>query len=93
MVKTEIAKINPKKNDTKCFQSAITVVLNYKNILKDWQKKSKIKPFINQYHWKEINLPSHKNDWKKFESWISYVYFTLVKKEYMHIFQNITQRT
>ena len=35
MVKTEIAKINPKKNDTKCFQSAITVVLNYKNILKD----------------------------------------------------------
>ena len=67
MVKNEIAKINPKNNDTKCFQSAIRIALNHKNIVKDWQKrnKSKIKPFVNQYHWKEINLPSHKNDWKK----------------------------
>ena len=35
MVKNEIAKINPKNNDTKCFQSAITVALNHKNIVKD----------------------------------------------------------
>ena len=39
MVKNEIAKINPKNNDTKCFQSAIRVALNHKNIVKDWQKK------------------------------------------------------
>ena len=25
-------------------------------------------PFIGQYNWKEINFPSHKEDWKKFES-------------------------
>ena len=25
-------------------------------------------PFIAQYSWKEIDFPSHKKDWKKFES-------------------------
>ena len=29
---------------------------------------SNIKPFINQYDWKGINFPSHKEDWKKFDS-------------------------
>ena len=24
--------------------------------------------FTDQYNWKEINFPSHKNDWKRFES-------------------------
>ena len=30
---------------------------------------SKIKPFINQYNWKEIDFPAQPSkDWKKFES-------------------------
>ena len=29
---------------------------------------SKIKPFIDQYNWKEIDFPSHGKGWKKFES-------------------------
>ena len=33
----------------------------------DPQRISKIKPFIEQYDWKEIDFPSHKKDWKKFE--------------------------
>ena len=45
-----------------------TVALSYQNIKKDPQRISKIKPFINQYDWKGINFPSHKEDWKKFES-------------------------
>ena len=32
------------------------------------QRISKIKPFIDQYNWKEIDFPSHSKDWKKFES-------------------------
>ena len=28
---------------------------------------SKIKPFIEQYNWKEIDFPSTSKDWKKFE--------------------------
>ena len=31
------------------------------------RRTSKIKPFIYQYNWKEINFPSHKKDWKNFE--------------------------
>ena len=31
------------------------------------QRITKIKPFINTYNWKEINFPSEKDDWKKFE--------------------------
>ena len=32
------------------------------------ERTSKIKPFIDQYNWKEIDFPSHGKDWKKFES-------------------------
>ena len=46
----------------------MTVALNYQSIKKDPQKISKIKPFIDQYNWKEINFPSHNKDWKKFGS-------------------------
>ena len=42
--------INPKNNDDKCFQYAVTVALNHKNIAKDLQRISKIKLFIDQYN-------------------------------------------
>ena len=32
------------------------------------ERISNIKPFIDQYNWKEINFPSHKKNWKMFES-------------------------
>ena len=28
---------------------------------------NKVKPFIDQYNWKDINFPFHVVDWKKFE--------------------------
>ena len=59
--------INRKNNDGKCFQYALTVALNHEQIEKDPQRIAKIKPFIDQYNWKEIDFPSHKKDWKKFE--------------------------
>ena len=31
------------------------------------ERISKIKPFIYKYDWKDINLPSHKEDWNTFE--------------------------
>ena len=34
---------------------------------KDPQRITKIKLFIGQYNWKEIDFPSNKKDWKKFE--------------------------
>ena len=61
--------INPKnKKDNKCFQYALTVALNYEKFKENHQKISKIKPFIDQYNWNEIDFPSAGKDWKKFES-------------------------
>ena len=59
--------INPKNNDYKCFQYAETVALNHDTINKNPQRVSKIKPFINQYNWNDIDFPSTGKDWKKFE--------------------------
>ena len=66
-LKNKKATVNPKNNDNNCFQYALTVALNYHNIEKDPQRVSQIKPFINQYDWKEIDFPSHQQNWKKFE--------------------------
>ena len=56
------AIINPKNNDDKCFQYALTAALNHQNIKKVSQRISKVKRFINQYGWKEIYFPSHSKD-------------------------------
>ena len=61
-LKDKKTTINPKNNDDKCFQYALTVALNYQNIKKGPQRMPKIKPFIDQYNWKEIDFPSHSKD-------------------------------
>ena len=48
-LKNKNAIINPKNNDDKCFQYALTVALNYQNIKKGLQRISKIRPFLDQY--------------------------------------------
>ena len=42
--------------------------INYQKIKNNPERISKIKPFFDQYNWKEIDFPSHSKDWKKFES-------------------------
>ena len=66
-IKNKKSTINPKNNDYKCFQYAVTVSLNHDKINRDPQRISKIKPFIDQYNWNDIDLPSTDKDWKKFE--------------------------
>ena len=68
MAKNKKATINPKNNDDNCFQYALNVALNYEKIKKDPHRIPKIKPFIDQYSWKDIDFPSRSKDWKKFES-------------------------
>ena len=58
---------NQKNNDNKCFQYATTLALNFNNIDKHPQRISKIKPFIDNYNWNDINFPTAKKDWNKFE--------------------------
>ena len=66
-LKDKKSTINPKNNHDKCFQYAVTLALNLDKIKRDPQRISKIKPFIDQYNWKDINFPSTSKDWKKFE--------------------------
>ena len=54
-------------NDDNCIQNALNDALNYQRIKKTQQKISKIKPYIIQYNWKDIEFQSPKKDWKKFE--------------------------
>ena len=41
--------------------------MNYLNIDGHPERISKLKPFINNYNWKDIEFPSRSKDWKKFE--------------------------
>ena len=55
-IKNKKSTINPKNNDYKCFQYAVTLALNLDKINSHPERISKIKPFIEQYNWKEIEL-------------------------------------
>ena len=66
-LKDKKSTINPKNNDDKCFQYTVTLALNVDNINKHPQRISKIKLFIDQYNWKDIDFPPTNKDWRKLE--------------------------
>ena len=66
-LKDKKSTITPKNNDDKCFQYAVTLALNLDNIDNHPERISKIKPFIDQYNWKDIDFPPTSKDWKKLE--------------------------
>ena len=45
-------------SDDKCFQYSITAVLNRENIGKHPERITRIRPFIDQYEWNDMNLPT-----------------------------------
>ena len=67
-LKDKKSTINPKNDDDKCFQYAVTLALNLINIDNHPERVSKIKPFIEKYNYEDIDFPSTSEDWKKFES-------------------------
>ena len=66
-IKDKKSTINPKNNDYKCFQYAATLALNLHKINSYRERICKIAHFLEQYNWKEIDFPSTRKDWKKFE--------------------------
>ena len=67
-MKNKGVTINPQNTeDNEGFQYAITTTLNYQNINHHPERISKLKPFINNCNWKDIELPLHSKDWRKFE--------------------------
>ena len=67
LLKDKKSTINPKNNDDKCFQYVVTLALNLDNINKHPQRISKVKPFIDQCNWKDIDFPPTNKDWRKVE--------------------------
>ena len=65
-LKNKKATINPKNNDN-CFQYALTAAVIFENIKSHPERVSNLKPFIDQYNWKETDFPTCSKDWKKFE--------------------------
>ena len=66
-LKDKKSAINPKNNDDKYFQYAVTLALSFDNIDNHPERISKINPFINQYNWKDIDFPPTNKDWRKLE--------------------------
>ena len=88
-LKNKKATINPKNNDDKFFQYALTVALNSSciKIKSNRERISNIKTFIGQYNWKEIDFPSHRKHTGKSLNQIinqllliSYMYLKILKK-------------
>ena len=67
-LKNKGVTINPKNTkNNKCFQYAIIAALNHQNIDHHPERISKLRPFIDNYDWTEIEFPAHSKDWRKFE--------------------------
>ena len=67
-IKNEGVTINPKNTkDNDCFQYAVTAALNHQNIDHHPEGISKLRPFVNNYSWKDIEFPSRSKDLGKFE--------------------------
>ena len=50
-----------------CFKYTVTAALNHVSIGKHPERISKIRPYIGQYDWNEINFSTESKDLKKFE--------------------------
>ena len=66
-IKNKKCTSNPQNKDNKCFQYSIIIALYNKEIKNNPERISKIKPFINNLNWKNINFPPEEQDYKTFE--------------------------
>ena len=66
-IRSKKAVLNPKCNDNNSFQYSITLSLYYKEIGNNFYRITKIKPYINNFNWNNINFPPIKQDYENFE--------------------------
>ena len=66
-IKNKKCTINPQNSDNKCFQYSVTLSLYHKQVGRNLFRVSKIKPFINNINWKNINFPPQEQDYKTLE--------------------------
>ena len=66
-IKSKRAVLNPKSNDNESFQYSITLPLYYKEIGNNFNRITKIKPYINNFNWNNINFLPTKQDYENLE--------------------------
>ena len=66
-IKNKKCTMNPQNKDNNCFQYSVIASLYHEQIKCYPERISKIKPFINNLNWENINFPPHKQDYQKFE--------------------------
>ena len=66
-IKNKKCVINPQNKDNKCFQYSITLSLYHNRVNNNPQRIPKIKPFINNFNWENINFPPTQQDYEHFE--------------------------
>ena len=67
-IKCKQSTINPQnKDDDECLRYAIIAAVKYAEINNNPERVSKLRPFINNYNWEDIEFPLGPKDWKKFE--------------------------
>ena len=90
-IKNKKCTINPQNKGNKCFQYSITVSLYHKEIKNNPERVSKIKPFINNHNWENINFPPEEQDCKTFEmnnkSIALNVLYTEKQEEISHLYK------
>ena len=66
-IKNKKCTIYSQNKDNKCFQYSIIISLYHKEIKNNPKRISKIKPFINNLNWENINFPPEEQDYRTFE--------------------------
>ena len=91
-LKNKKATINPKNNDHKCLQYAISVALNHQNIEKDPQRVTKIERFIDQYYWNKIDFHTVKTgkilNWNNKSIALNILYVPYYTKKIRHAYKS-----
>ena len=49
--------INPQNNDEECFKWTVIAALHHKEIKKDHQRISRLRPYENQHNWEGLEFP------------------------------------
>lgn len=66
-IKEKEANKKARNNDDMCLNYAVSAALSHEKIRKNPQRITKIRPFVDQCKWKEMNFSAGSKDWKKFE--------------------------
>ena len=66
-IKSKKAVINPQSKDEECFKWAVVAILHHKEIKKNHQRISRLRPYENQYNWKGLEFPVSIKKIDKFE--------------------------